>query len=93
MALGGDRFGTLSVDPQDHIYVDVYGSEAKLILDRDGNYLAGKFLQPGEQKYGINKTVVWSSDIFYMPPAFLPDGRAFAFMKEGLVELAVTLPD
>lgn len=84
----GNSFGPLNFDPDGNLYIVLFGGAppvdgrnidgAILIYDKDGAFLGGRYFSPGMDAY-------WPS------PVFLPDGRAFTFGREGLVELSVTL--
>jgi outer membrane protein assembly factor BamB len=85
----GNSFGPVNLDPSGNLQVVLYGGAppvdgrsidgAILIYDSDYRFLGGRYYSPGMPVY-------WPS------PVFLPDGRAFTFGPDGLVELKVTLP-
>jgi outer membrane protein assembly factor BamB len=89
--MDGDGFGPVNLDPTGNIYVEVYGSESMLIFDRHGKFVAGGYLQPGARRVGGGKKTEWG-DWYWPTPVFMPDGRAFTFAEQGLVELTFTLP-
>jgi hypothetical protein len=83
--------GPLSLDAAGNIYVSTYETESTLVLNPMGALIGERLLGEGMQRMEGNKQITWG-DVFWPAPTFLPDGRAFAFWKEGLVELKVTLP-
>jgi outer membrane protein assembly factor BamB len=82
---------SLSVDPAGNIYVATYDDESTLVLDPSGALIGARLLTDGMQRMVVDRQVTWG-DVFWPAPTFLPDGRAFAFWKDGLVELRVKLP-
>ena len=83
--------GPLSLDAAGNIYVSTYETESTLVLNPMGALIGERLLGEGMQRMEGNKQITWG-DVFWPAPTFLPDGRAFAFWKDGLVELKVTLP-
>ena len=81
--------GSLSLDPAGNIYVSTYETESTLVLNPIGVLIGERPLGDGMQRMEI-KAATWG-DVFWPSPVFLPDGRAFSFWKDGLVELKVTL--
>jgi hypothetical protein len=59
------------------------------VLDPSGRLIADVAPKEG---IGLARTITWG-DLFWPSPVFLPDGRAFAFGKDGLLEVKVTLPE
>jgi outer membrane protein assembly factor BamB len=98
----GQTCGQLSLDPEGNIYVVLFGGappvqgkdskNALLVFDPDGEYLGGRYIEPGMRQGSGARTISYG-DTYEPSPVFLPDGRAFTFGEAGLVELKVTLPD
>ena len=61
------------------------------MFDAKGAFIGARYLTGTMQRMDTNKQVSWG-DVFWPLPAFLPDGRAFTFWKNGLAELKVPLP-
>jgi outer membrane protein assembly factor BamB len=91
-SIGGDRSGPTNLDPAGNIYVAVYGSGSELVFDPAGKLLGGLVHEAGAPISNIGNGHVEWGDTFWPSPVFLPDGRAFTFWKDGLVELSVKLP-
>jgi len=84
--------GQLAVDNEGNIYAGQWETEALLAFDKGGTFLGGRYLGPGDKRTALQSDTEWG-DGFWPVPVVLPDGRAFAFSKDGLVELKVSLPD
>lgn len=98
----GTWAGPINLDPNGNLYIDLFGgaprvngkdvSNALLVFDRDGRYLGGRYMEPGMRGLGGDAKAPTYNDAYWPSPVFLPDGRAFTFGKDGLLELKVTLP-
>ena len=92
----GTDYGELSVDPRGNLFITLFGSGpvvagrdvsgATLAFDPAGRFLGAHYLDAA--------SIANHYDEQYWPaPVYLSDGRAFSFtIKDGLVELKVTLP-
>ena len=89
--IDGDGFGLLSLDPDGNIFIGVYGSASQMVFDRNGKLLGADYLEPDEEITRLGRTIIWG-DTWFPSPVVLPNGRAFIFGKDGLLELKVTLP-
>lgn len=86
-----DGIGPASTDAAGNVYIELYGSETILVLDRDGAALGGMRLPPGAHGARLGQTVDYG-DWYWPAPVPLPDGRAFTFGRDGLIVMSVTLP-
>jgi DNA-binding beta-propeller fold protein YncE len=86
----GFEGSTLTLDPAGRMYAAHFAPQVQLVFDTTG-HLVGSWYSRVISNLG-NGHVEWG-DTFWPSPVFLPDGRAFAFGKDGLLELKVTLPD
>jgi hypothetical protein len=89
--IDGDGFGLVTLDPDGNIFIGIFGSASQLVFDQKGNLLGADYLEPDEDMSRLGRAVIWG-DTWFPSPVFLPDGRAFTFGKDGLLELKVTLP-
>jgi outer membrane protein assembly factor BamB len=83
----GFAFGQMSTDPSGRLLVWSYGPQGELILDPEGNLIAA-VEQVG--KVVLAKTIDYAG-FFWPSPVYTPDGRGYAFARDGLVELTFDL--
>jgi DNA-binding beta-propeller fold protein YncE len=76
-AIDGDGFGPVELDPVGNIYVHIYASDSLMVFDPAGAFLGSTTLHNAGRQAS---------------PSFMPDGRAYFFGSDGLLELKVTLP-
>ena len=86
--MDGDGFGPVNLDPAGDMYVVMATSESQLVFDPTGRFLGADYLEPTEERTGVNKTITWG-DAWLGSPVFMTDGRAFVFGRDGLLELKV----
>jgi DNA-binding beta-propeller fold protein YncE len=83
--------GALNLDPKGNMYLSLFYPVSQLVFDAKGAFLDAFTLAPGAPQTVLGKTTTWG-DMFWPAPVFLPDGRAFSFGRDGLIQLQVTLP-
>jgi outer membrane protein assembly factor BamB len=83
--------GMVNLDPKGNIYVAQFFPVSELVLDSTGRYLDGLYHMDGTTETYLGRDWVWG-DVFWPSPLFMPDGRAFSFGRDGLIELKVKLP-
>ena len=84
--LEGDDAGLLNLDPQGNVYDWSFYAGHQVVLDPSGRLIADIVPNEGIR---LGRTIAWG-DLWWPSPVFLPDGRAFAFGKDGLLELKVS---
>ncbi|MEA2675184.1 MAG: hypothetical protein QOI92_2376 [Chloroflexota bacterium] len=83
--------GVLNLDPKGNMYLSLFYPVSQLVFDPKGTFLDAFTLAPGAPQTVLGSTTTWG-DMFWPAPVFLPDGRAFSFGRDGLIQLQVTLP-
>jgi hypothetical protein len=74
-----------------YLYLSLFYPVSQLVFDPKGTFLDAFSLAPGAPQTILGSTTTWG-DMFWPAPVFLPDGRAFSFGRDGLIQLQVTLP-
>ena len=73
------------------MYVSQFFPVSEIVLDPSGAFLDGLYHQGNSAETSLGSPIVYG-DVFWPSPVFLPDGRAFSFGRDGLIELEATLP-
>jgi outer membrane protein assembly factor BamB/class 3 adenylate cyclase len=82
--------GEPSLDAAGNIYVFQYVPQAIQVFDPKGRLLGGIFEQSNPDLY--SNTFQFNGRVFWPPPVFAPDGYAYSFGPDGLIQLKVKLP-